>query len=56
MTDLARLIEVAFPLKQASLDSVHEKNIRHGIDATSGPHGDRWRRAGAKGDKVPERR
>jgi hypothetical protein len=25
-----RLIEVAFPLKQASLDSVHEKNVRHG--------------------------
>ena len=24
-----RLIEVAFPLKQASLDSVHEKNVRH---------------------------
>jgi adenine-specific DNA methylase len=25
-----RLIEVAFPLKQASIDSVHEKNVRHG--------------------------
>ena len=25
-----RLIEVAFPLKQVSLDSVHEKNVRHG--------------------------
>lgn len=25
-----RLIEVAFPLKQTSLDSVHEKNVRHG--------------------------
>lgn len=24
-----RLIEVAFPLKQTSLDSVHEKNVRH---------------------------
>ena len=26
MTDKPRLIEHAFPLKQASLDSVHEKN------------------------------
>jgi adenine-specific DNA methylase len=26
----ARLIETAFPLKQASLDAVHEKNVRHG--------------------------
>jgi adenine-specific DNA methylase len=25
-----RLIEVDFPLKQASLDAVHEKNVRHG--------------------------
>ena len=25
-----RLIEVAFPLEQVSLDSVHEKNVRHG--------------------------
>lgn len=25
-----RLIEVAFPLKQASLDSLHEKTVRHG--------------------------
>ena len=25
-----RLIEVAFPLKQVSLDSVHEKNVWHG--------------------------
>ncbi|MFO0339758.1 MAG: DUF1156 domain-containing protein, partial [Acidobacteriota bacterium] len=25
-----RLVEVAFPLKQTSLDSVHEKNVRHG--------------------------
>lgn len=25
-----RLIEVAFPLKQTSIDSVHEKNVRHG--------------------------
>ena len=29
MTD-KRLIEVAFPLKQVSLDSVHEKGMRHG--------------------------
>ena len=28
MTD-KRLIEVAFPLEQVSLDSVHEKNVRH---------------------------
>src|SRR3954454_18463630 len=34
MTDHARLIEVAFPLKQASLDSVHEKNVRHGHIST----------------------
>ncbi len=46
--DKPRLIEVAFPLKQASLDSVHEKNVRHGISllSTSGPPGDRLRRAG----------
>jgi adenine-specific DNA methylase len=25
-----RLIEVAFPLKETSIDSVHEKNVRHG--------------------------
>ena len=30
MTDFPRLIEFAFPLKQTSLDSVHEKNVRHG--------------------------
>jgi putative DNA methylase len=30
MTDDRRLIEAAFPLRQTSLDSVHEKNIRHG--------------------------
>src|SRR6266496_4236960 len=29
-----RLIEHAFPLKQASLDSVHEKNVRHGHIST----------------------
>jgi adenine-specific DNA methylase len=33
MTD-TRLIEHAFPLKQASLDSVHEKNVRHGHIST----------------------
>ncbi len=32
--DRARLIEHAFPLKQASLDSVHEKNVRHGHIST----------------------
>lgn len=34
MTDFLRLIEHAFPLKQASLDSVHEKNVRHGHIST----------------------
>lgn len=34
MTDHPRLIEVAFPLKQASLDSVHEKNVRYGHIST----------------------
>src|SRR5438067_35276 len=34
MTDQPRFIEVAFPLKQASLDSVHEKNVRHGHIST----------------------
>jgi putative DNA methylase len=29
-----RLIEIAFPLKQTSLDSVHEKNVRHGHIST----------------------
>lgn len=29
MDDKPRLIEVAFPLKQASVASVHEKNVRH---------------------------
>ena len=33
MTD-RRLIEAAFPLKQTSLDSVHEKNVRHGHVST----------------------
>ena len=32
--DGRRLIEVAFPLKQTSLDSVHEKNVRHGHIST----------------------
>lgn len=30
MNDYSRLIEHAFPLRQASIDSVHEKNVRHG--------------------------
>ena len=34
MKDTPRLIERAFPLKQASLDSVHEKNVRHGHIST----------------------
>ena len=34
MTDQSRLIEVAFPLEQASLASVHEKNVRHGHIST----------------------
>ena len=34
MTDKPRLIEVAFPLQQASLASVHEKNVRHGHIST----------------------
>jgi putative DNA methylase len=34
MSDFPRLIEHAFPLKQASLDSVHEKNVRHGHIST----------------------
>ena len=29
-----RLIEAAFPLRQVSLDSVHEKNVRHGHVST----------------------
>lgn len=31
---MKRLIEAAFPLKQASLDSVHEKNVRRGHIST----------------------
>ncbi|MBU0661704.1 DUF1156 domain-containing protein, partial [Patescibacteria group bacterium] len=34
VTDTPRLIEHAFPLKQTSLDSVHEKNVRHGHIST----------------------
>jgi adenine-specific DNA methylase len=34
MTDKPRLIERAFPLKQTSLSSVHEKNVRHGHIST----------------------
>ncbi|GMW01521.1 MAG: hypothetical protein AMXMBFR84_26580 [Candidatus Hydrogenedentota bacterium] len=34
MADKPRLIERAFPLKQASLTSVHEKNVRHGHIST----------------------
>src|SRR5438874_1902011 len=34
MTDFSRLIEHAFPLKQTSLDAVHEKNVRHGHIST----------------------
>ena len=33
-TDDKRLIEAAFPLKQTSLDSMHEKNVRHGHIST----------------------
>ena len=36
--DGRRLIESAFPLKEASIDSVHEKNVRHGHISTL--HGD----------------
>lgn len=34
MEDKPRLIEHAFPLEQVSLDSVHEKNVRHGHIST----------------------
>ncbi|MCL6520391.1 MAG: DUF1156 domain-containing protein, partial [Armatimonadetes bacterium] len=34
MTDNPRLIESAFPLKQTSINSVHEKNVRHGHIST----------------------
>ncbi len=32
--DFPRLIEYTFPLKQTSLDAVHEKNVRHGHIST----------------------
>ena len=34
MASNRRLIEVAFPVEQVSLDSVHEKNVRHGHIST----------------------
>lgn len=34
MNNDKRLIEVAFPLRQTSIDSVHEKNVRHGHIST----------------------
>jgi adenine-specific DNA methylase len=34
MEDYSRLIEHAFPLRQASINSVHEKNVRHGHIST----------------------
>jgi putative DNA methylase len=34
VTENKRLIEVDFPLEQVSLDSVHEKNVRHGHIST----------------------
>lgn len=34
MSDYSRLIEHAFPLRQASIDSVHEKAVRHGHIST----------------------
>ncbi len=34
MTENKHLIEVDFPLEQVSLDSVHEKNVRHGHVST----------------------
>ncbi|MCR4442856.1 MAG: DUF1156 domain-containing protein [Peptococcaceae bacterium] len=34
MTERSRLIEQCFPVKQTSLDSVHEKNVRHGHIST----------------------
>jgi hypothetical protein len=48
MDDQPRLIEVAFPLEQASIASVHEKNVRHGHISlfTFGRHDDRSPRVG----------
>jgi len=53
MTDNRRLIEVAFPLKQASIDSVHEKNVRHGHISTLHIWPARWPwwRHGAEGER-----
>ena len=34
MSDTPRLIEFAFPLREASLDSLHEKTVRHGHIST----------------------
>jgi hypothetical protein len=34
MLDRTRLIEVAFPVKQAARDAVHEKNVRRGHIST----------------------
>ena len=34
MNDQPRLIEVAFPMKEASVASMHEKNVRHGHIST----------------------
>ena len=34
MNDTSRLIEYTFSLKQTSMDSVHEKNVRHGHIST----------------------
>ena len=34
MSENRRLIEATFPLNQVSLDSVHEKNVRHGHTST----------------------
>jgi len=45
MADIPRLIEHAFPLKQTSLDSVHEKNVRHGHISTLHIWPARWRLA-----------
>ncbi|MCK4376154.1 MAG: hypothetical protein KAX19_12520 [Candidatus Brocadiae bacterium] len=33
-SDDKRLIEVAFPLRQVSLESVHDNNVRHGHIST----------------------
>src|SRR3977135_3653204 len=33
-TDRPRLIDVHFPIKEVSIDAVHEKNVRHGHIST----------------------